>query len=296
MIRVLIVSLLFLFSCSRQGVESESTISAVSLDLTNERTDKVDLELKSNIGAYGPDTENVQYLNQARSKKSISVIITPSLYMSLVGVDTLKCFEMNDIKINLVAGVGFASVLAALYAEGNSPEEIRWKIFNKIRSENLEPFTKEWFKSWENFLDKHINENKIKSSNITLWLPKKNDRTINYQTSRTIVKDVKNNINANSSEFVLDENFFTAEELKKFPTDNVIIINTLPKVLNFKQPTEFLIGQYGKIYSFLYREEIANEKIKVININSTGAIDDPLTRLEINQLKAYCSQVLKVLD
>ncbi len=296
MIRALIIISLLMVSCSRTYVESESTISAVSLELTSTRTDKVDLELKSNIGAYGPDTEATQYISQVKTHKSISVVFTPSLYMSLVAVDTMKCFEMNDIKINLISGIGFASVLAALYASGDSPEEIRWKIFNAIRSEKLEPFSKEWTKRWEEFIRKNIDENKIKQSNITLWLPKKDEGVIKYQTSRKIVNDVIDNINAHRKEFVLDENFYTDEELKKFPTDNVIIINTLPRVLNFNKPTEFLIGQYGKIYSFLYKEDIAEEKIKVININSTGAIDDPLTRLEIDQLKTYCSQVLKVLD
>lgn len=293
-----IIFFLLLVGCSNKKVkEKENIYTGVDVNLAKNNSTDVKLDLKSNIGTYGPDFESESnYKSNDNQKKSIGILITPSHYKSVLALDLLKCFQINDIKINLISGAGFGSLLAALYAQNDSSEEIRWKIINKTTELlKINNFSKDWVKEWERFIDKNINEEAIINSSVSLWIPDIIKGKVVYRASKNIKEQLKNNLNPQSKKYTLNYNLFNEDKLSKLPVDRVLVVNTLGEKITFLKPNEMMIGIYGKVHSFSEQSERIGSKIRVINIEEIGALDDASLRIHMNHLKPICNQVLDAL-
>lgn len=269
----------------------------VDVNLVKNTSTDVKLDLKSNIGKYGPDFESESsYISNNDQKKSVGILISPAHYKSVLALDLLKCFQINDIKINLISGAGFGSLLAALYAQNDSSEEIRWKLINKTTElVKVQNFSKDWVKEWEIFIDQNINEEAIINSNVSLWIPDIIKGNVIYKASKDIKEQLKNNLNPQNKKYTLNYNLFSEEKLSELPVDRVLIVNTLGEKITFIKPNEMMIGIYGKVHSFSEQSSEVNSKIKVINIEENGALDDASLRIHMNHLKPICNQVLDAL-
>lgn len=282
--------LILLSSCAGPNANK---IDFASVELSVEKNNQnVSLDSDDPVGEYGPSHDS-QYSDKVKSsKKSIALVVLPSMYSSLLALDIIKCLELNDVNLNIIAGLGFSSLLSSLYVQGLSTEEIRWKVQNHLKNENNEIYSRQWLSNWQGFLNREINQNKIIESNKSLWTLSRKGNDYKFQVAKQVKNVISNNINLNSSHFLFNRKFIDQQTLQQIPADIVIVLNTLPNRLVMKKPNESLIGTFGKIHSFIYNQQIDNEKIKIVNIDKKNALDDYLVRLEFSELNNACSKVL----
>lgn len=296
---ILIILLLLNSGCGHSIVQEEKNIyTGVDVSLDDSQNLKVRIEPESSIGTYGPELENTnQYSNISKKEKSIGVIIAPANYRSVLALDLLKCFQINDLKVNLISGAGFGALLAAMYAQKISSEEIRWKVTNKINEmKETKNLSRDWTKEWSKFIETNINEQKIVSSDISLWLPEVKGESVKYKSSNKVKKELVKNLNPEGKNYTLNYNILSSDILNKLPVDRVVVLDSMSQKMIFNNPNELLIGVYGKIFSFTENESSNETKVVQINVKALGALDDITQRIHLNELKGLCNQVLEAIN
>jgi hypothetical protein len=183
----LIVTILFLNACANIKVINRETIHAndgVEVDtdkLSNERlntpnekpviVNEETIRIGENGGEVFSNTNVVPLENSEPDIiKSLRVGISfgPGLSRSISYVEVLKELERQNIQLNLITGNEFGAIIAALYANGITPEMIEWMFFKYFKEmKNLQPYSTKWIEEVDvHFLTKlkniKIEELKIK--------------------------------------------------------------------------------------------------------------------------------------
>ncbi len=294
---VALLAFIFLFSaCSTHNKSSESQFATVDLHLDIENDESPILNTKNQVGRYGPTTDQNNANISKKDRKVLGLFLGPSLYKSIDSIDVLKCFEKLDKKVNIISGTGFSSIVAGLYAQGDSPETIKWKIFKTLRkSKGTKPYSEEWINVWSQFIEKNISLRSLKKSEKSLWMPKFDNGAseVIYSSKGDLLSSIKENININEASFPMKKNFLYKSSLDSMPVDRLIVINTIPDDFTLKQSDGLLLGMYGKIISKF--KKITNNKVLVINVKTDGPLDSERIISRKRNIVPFCNQLEEVL-
>lgn len=287
---------LIIVSCTTTKTKETQGFASVELSFDQVTENSAIIDPQDQVGAYGPVFDEDEIIqNGQNTSKTFGVLIAPSLYKSLDAVDVLKCFEKMDRQVRLISGAGFSAIIAALFAQGDSPEQIKWKIYRELRKEKFTPYSKEWNREWNKFIDKNISSKRLKTSSKSLWLPEydKEEGRVRYTSKGDFQAILKQGLNINSYDTPLKKNFLSREGLIGLPVDRLVVINSLSDKLQFKSPDGYLLGLYGKIYSTL--KNVDNSNILMINIKTDGTLDAANIATTRRELSPICSQLEEVL-
>ena len=294
-VAVLAFTFLF-FTCSTHDKNSESQFATVDLHLDIENDESPILNTKNQVGRYGPTTDQNDTSISKKDKKILGLFLGPSLYKSIDSIDVLKCFEKLDMNVNIISATGFSSIVAGLYAQGDSPETIKWKIFKTLRKfKGLKPYSEEWISIWNEFVEKNISLRKLKKSEKSLWMPRfdKGTSEVAYSSKGNLISSIKDNININEASFPMKKNFLYQSSLSSMPVDRLIVINTIPDNFTLKQSDGLLLGMYGKIISKF--KKITNNKVLVINVKTDGPLDSERIISRKRNIVPFCNKLEEVL-
>jgi len=292
----ILFSLLVFSSCTTLDSNSDNGFASVDLNFNKFEESSAVIDPKDNVGTYGPIKDvGITSSRSGDRPKSLGVIIGPSLYKSIEAVDVLKCFEKLDRKVNLISGVGYSLIVAGLYAQGDSPEQIKWKLYKELRNKKLKPFSRKWLDKWTSFINKNVNKKKLLVSSRSLWIPEfnKSEGLVNYTSKGNLLNKIIRNLDQSDQSLPLKKNFLSNTSMKKLPVERVVIINTLSDRIELGNDDDYLLGLYGKIYSTLKR--VDNSNILMININTNGALDSKEIASNRRDLLPICTQLEEVL-
>lgn len=270
---LIITFILLMCSCTRFSKNKNTDLQTVELNLTeNSISESPVVNPKDNLGLYGPDIEDEIYKQARPRNKTIAVIIGPAIYNSIESLRLLQCMEKLGQKVNLVLGHGFSLILAAMYAQGDSIETIRWKVFKEMRKiRGLKPYSKKWSKSWLKFVDKNISHGKIKESQRSLWFFKPLSR-VSYTAKGSLQGYFKKNLLVDRRDFSLKYNFLEESKLAFLPVEKIFYVNAISEKFTLKYNDDYLVGLFSKAYS--HSKKIKSKNITVININISKKLDE----------------------
>ena len=268
---VYLLLLILLVSCS-QLEQPAQVFESVNLNLDKkEDIAQPDLNLSSGVGQYGPAVDREVDSKRKSSQTSYAVILGPGLNKSVMSLELLSCLSRFGQKVNIVSGIGFSSVIAALYAQGNSAEEIKWKLYKVMRKLKKEsPFGQRWKMEWTSFIEDNIDEKIIKKSSISLWLPLWEDGKINYTSKINIKEYLKTTLDDRNKNNVLKKPFLNKEIKNKMPVDTIIYSNVLAQGVSFQQTSGYLYGLYTKASQW---HKGLKDDIKIVDIDSKDSLD-----------------------
>jgi hypothetical protein len=284
-----------LVSCTTLNEKSSGGFASVDLNFNEIHDHSTVLNPKDQVGSYGPVMDEDSSTVATKDKQSLGIVLGPSLYKSIEAIDVLKCFEKLDKKVNTVSGVGFSLIVASLYAQGDSPEQIKWKLFKHLRENKYKPYSARWLNSWSIFVNKNISKKRLLVSNRSLWVPAFDTEmnTIVYSPKGDLKTKIKQNIDHKNMNLPLKKNFLSEASLKNLPVDRIVIINSLSDNIELNNSDGYLYGLYGKIHSVL--KNANNSNIVMININTEGALDNHKLSSRQRNLVPICSQLEEVL-
>ena len=259
-------------------------IATVDVGLINEK-EVPDIDPKSKVGNYGP-SGNVQRVEETK-KNSLGVLIGPGLYGSLKALDILSCLERSEVKVQLISGIGFSSVVASLYAMNISLERIKWLLTNQMNSlKDTDIFSEEWTNSWLKFLSKNIDLKSIKLSDKSLWFAQVND-DLKFASKYEMSEEWEKNIMISSKNFLLKKKLSYEKAIDELPVDKILLLNFLSEINSDENLSEFAKGLYRKTYSYIPKK--SNDKILLLNLNQDKISD--FGSVQVNQLSTVCSDL-----
>ena len=220
-------------------------------------------------------------------KNSLGVLIGPGLYGSLKALDILSCLERSEVKVQLISGIGFSSVVASLYAMNISLERIKWLLTNQMNSlKDTDIFSEDWTNSWLKFLSKNIDLKSIKLSDKSLWFAQVNDG-LKFASKYEMSKEWEKNIMISSKNFLLKKKLSYEKAIDELPVDKILLLNFLSEINSDENLSEFAKGLYRKTYSYIPKK--SNDKILLLNLNQDKISD--FRSVQVNQLSTVCSDL-----
>ena len=248
--------------------ESARNIQAVSDKLP----EVIKEEETVRVGEHGGDVfttpnENTEATPLDQKKIRIGLSLGPGLYRAINYVSFLKVLERQNISPDIITGTDFGAVVAAMYANGMTPEVIEWnfyKFFKDIRKNK--PYEKDWIKEIdEAFLKKFKNVN-IQDTKKKFYLTLYDHKTKKtYYFDKGNIRDLlllnfrlSNNITESKSgqkyTTAFEKEVYNARLLKQVGADFTIAVDVLGNKFDFDVANEFLIGVYGRAAGRIKKE------------------------------------------
>jgi hypothetical protein len=133
----------------------ELGMKSPSKEMIKEKNDsqspKIKVEETVRVGAQGGELYNNDNGQQAVEKieKHIRIGINfgPGLNRVINYVSVLKALERHNLTPVVVTGTGMGAIVAAMYAEGMTPEMIEWNFYKYFKEKKLnKPYEKDWLR------------------------------------------------------------------------------------------------------------------------------------------------------
>lgn len=262
----LIVAVLFLNACSNIKLINREAIQendGVEVELNKPAEEKINSnndkpviinEETVRIGENGGEIFNNTSLNSVETENQDSVkslrigmSLGPGLSRSVAYVEVLKELERNNIQLNLITGNEFGAIIAALYANGVTPEMIEWMFFKYFKEmKNHQPYSAKWIEEVDEFFLVKLKNVKIEDLKMKFYL--------------TLFDHAQN-----KAYFFNKGNVRDLILLSLRSTDNA---------LKFKD---------GKIYSGTFEKEVFNVRLmKSVGADFTIAVDSLTGKLSVS--------------
>lgn len=248
------------------GVEVEINKNNPEKVITNNDKPNIVNEETVRIGQNGGEVFNnstlsPQEIDTQDTIKSLRVGLTfgPGLSRSIAYVEVLKELERNNIQLNLITGNEFGAIIAALYANGITPEMIEWMFFKYFKEmKNHQPYTTKWIEEIDEFFLTKLKNVKIEDLKMKFYL--------------TLFDHAQN-----KAYFFNKGNVRDLILLSLRSTDNA---------LKFKD---------GKIYSGTFEKEVFNVRLmKSVGADFTIAVDSLTGKLNISNDNKDVLEILKM--
>jgi len=258
---------MIIVACSNQVSDRTNSDAFPGVDLNLEPNMSrampiVDIAKEENTG-YGPSIEIPQsYIEEKKSihMPVIGVILGPGLYRVIAHIQILKAFKKNDINVNVIAGIGISSIVAALYATGDTPDKIEWifhKFFNQIK--DYPPYSSSWIlKAKQELIDLHPWKT-IEELDLLTTLPSYSelDNQYNY-TNRGNLKQVleENLIFLSTDGKELGKfNIYDVSVFHKLGVDILIGIDILNNKIKFDTMSDISIHKFNQISNLSFSQK-----------------------------------------
>jgi hypothetical protein len=137
---------------------------------TKELSTKVKTEETVRIGTQGGELyNNLDDLQVSAGKMEkkirIGINLGPGLNRVINYVSVLKVLERHNLSPTVVTGTGMGAIVAAMYAEGMTPEVIEWNFYKYFKETKInKPYEKDWIKHVDRVLLSKFKNSKIEET------------------------------------------------------------------------------------------------------------------------------------
>lgn len=244
----------------------------ISKEASEDTSTKVKVEETVRVGAQGGEIysnhESVQPTTEKNEKKiRIGINFGPGLNRVINYVSVLKALERHNLAPVVVTGTGMGAIIAAMYAEGMTPEVIEWNFYKYFKEYKMtKPYEKDWLKQVDQILLTKFKNSKIEETKKKFFI------TLYDQTQKKAFYFDHGNIrdlllkglrlhggtNENSEQkysAVFEKEVFNAHLLTQMGVDFTLGVDCLGTKFDFDRPNEFLIGIYGRTSGRIQKEK-----------------------------------------
>ncbi len=227
-------------------------------------------------------------------KLKIGINFGPGLNRVINYVHVLKILERQKLNPEIITGSEMGAIVAAMYAEGTTPEMIEWNFYKYFKeSKNAKPYEKEWLNNVDKILlSKFTNsrlENTKKKLFITLYdhslkkafyFDKGNIRELLLKGLHLREKNQQKYIS------VFEKEVFNSYLLHQMGADFTLAIDGLGTKFDFDRPNEFLIGIYGRASGRIQLEKNSFDYITTL----------PLSKMNLDSSKEAPQAMKRTFD
>ena len=218
-----------------------------------------DVYANSEVGGENKRSEN--------KRLRIGLSFGPGLYRAINYVSFLKIMERQNLAPDIITGTGFGAIVAAMYANGMTPEVIEWNFYKYFKEKKK---TKPYEKDWLNEVDEMLLV-KFKSTNIqdtkkkfyitlydhltkkTYYFDKGNIRDLLLQNLR-LSNTVPENKKGMKYSTAFEKEVFNSRLLRQLGAEFTMAIDVLGAKFEFETSNEFLVGVYGRTSGRIKKE------------------------------------------
>ena len=259
---------------------SNKTPDEVDLNLNNQpvvpsdkSTEIIPQEETVRIGDRGGDVyaSNVQpTLGESGENKKLKIALSlgPGIYRAINYVSLLKILERQNLAPNIITGTDFGAIVAAMYANGMTPEVIEWNFYKYFKEKKKnKPYETDWVNEIDEFfLTKFKNVN-IQDTKRKFFLTLYDHNTLKtFYFDKGNIRDLlllnlrlSNNLKKSKSgqkySTAFEKEVFNARLLKQLGADFTMAVDVLGSKFDFENSNEFLIGVYSRIAGRIAKEK-----------------------------------------
>ena len=218
-------------------------------------------EIYSNPDSIQPPLEKIE------KKVKIGINFGPGLNRVINYVSVLKALERHNLSPAVVTGTGMGAVVAAMYADGMTPEMIEWNFYKYFKEyKSSRPYEKDWLEEIDQMLLTKLKNSKVEETKrkffVTLY-----DRNLkkafyfDHGNIRELLLkglSLPGSTNENSEQkygAVFEKEVFNARLLAQMGVDFTLGVDSLGTKFDFDRPNEFLIGVYGRASGRIQKEK-----------------------------------------
>ncbi len=298
---LLLISLALLHSCQHKSVATPD-LSGVAIDSDHEvGTPEINPDAP-NIG-IGPDVNGGDQVAPINSERSLigAVILGPGLYNVAGEVPALTELSKLDPAPRIISGLGLGAWIASLYAFGQTPELIEWKLF-KFFSEvkGVSPFSNEWREVLAAKMLEGIGEVDISSAKMILLIPiyDREAGKVIYLKRGNLKKLLLANVTTqddSKSKYStpIEFGYFSRQQFEVAGADFILGVDVLSDDVKFERPNDFLMGVYGKLIG--WRSQIESQFDYFVRLPWSGALDST-SRHSFKMLEARKEMQMRVIE
>jgi hypothetical protein len=257
---------------------------------------KVKVEETVRVGEQGGEVYSNPVAPAApveRNEKRVRIGINfgPGLNRVINYVSVLKVLERHNLAPVVVTGTGMGAIVAAMYADGMTPEMIEWNFYKYFKEYKAsKPYEKEWFKQIDQILLTKFKNSKIEDTKRKLFITlydtnlKKAFYFDHGNIRELLLKGLQ--LPGGTSEnpdkkygAVFEKEVFNAHLLAQMGVDFTLGVDSLGMKFDFDRPNEFLIGIYGRTSGRIQKEKSTFDHIITLplsKINLDSNKDLPL--------------------
>lgn len=238
--------------------------------------------------SFGPIVGK-NWVSKTKRKKKLNkdpvlgIFFGPGLFRTVSYISIIRVFEKIGLRFHVISGTGLGSVVAALYANNSTSDQIEWffyKVLNKIKDKK--PYSKEWKSIILTELEKELPDYLIQEVKTTLLIPV-------YDNMKGEIKNLMrgNLLSAIEKNFSLsdgDKRFISSlygkslvnyNQMKALGTDILVGVNLLSSNLYTDENNFKLVGLFkdagrklsGSKHKFDYYYEISKEGSELNSIS-----------------------------
>jgi hypothetical protein len=223
------------------------------------------------LGDRGGDTytHSDSEAGPASSKRlRIGLSLGPGLYRTINFVSVLKSLERQNLAPQVITGTGFGAIVAAMYANGMTPEIIEWHFYRYFKEKNnYRLYSEEWVEDIDQYLLEKLKNKKIEDSSKkfymtlfdvktkkTYYFDKGNIRNLLLMNLR-LTNSIKSKDKGTQYTAAFENEVFNANLMKRLGVDFSIGADVLGAKFDFEDSNEFLIGVYGRAAGRISRDK-----------------------------------------
>lgn len=198
----------------------------------------------------------------------IGLSLGPGLYRAINFVSVLKSLERQNLTPQVITGTGFGAIVAAMYANGMTPEIIEWHFYRYFKEKNNHRlYSEKWVEDIDQFLLEKLKNKKIEDSSKkfymtlfdaktkkTYYFDKGNIRNLLLLNFR-LTNDVNSKNKGTQYTAAFENEVFNANLMKRLGVDFAVGADVLGTKFDFEDSNEFLIGVYGRVAGKISREK-----------------------------------------
>ncbi len=280
--KFVIIACLFMMSCTHMSLNHSPKKSTVHSD------SKIEIDETKE----GPETGAYFDGEVEESENDISetyhLVLSAAGVRSLSYVGLLKELERKKQRVGVITGLGFASLVAALYGKYGTSNMVEWKLF-QLRSLLTEQrlLTKKWKSSVSSFLEEEFKDDKIEKFKVAtvFFRYNANIQRVESVTQGSALKIIEENIFLDSRDFSRSNPCFKKDYLDstdKQLTNKRLVADALGEKVSFEKENSYLRGLFQKIIAnkrdnviHLKWKQVENYNIdKLVNINEVISIGE----------------------
>lgn len=253
----------------------------------------------------GPGPGNETIVNEVSGPGARSLVgalvLGPGLYNVAGQVAALTQLNKLDPVPRIITGFGLGAWVASLYAFGQTPQLIEWKLFKFFSdAKELKPFSKQWREELAKNMLEDLGDVDLSEARMILLLPvyDKNAGKVVYLKRGNLKKLLLANVTTgddSESRFStpIEWGYFTRKQFNVAGADYIIAIDVLSNDVRFEQPNDYLMGVYGRLIG--WRSQSSGQFDYLIKLPWSGALDST-SKLSFKMLEARKEMQTKLVE
>ncbi len=251
----------------------------------------------------GPGDETIANEVSKPSARSLvgALVLGPGLYNVAGQVAALTQLKKLDPAPRIITGFGLGAWIASLYAFGQTPQLIEWKLFKFFSdAKDLKPFSKQWREELAKNMLEDLGDVDLSEAKMILLLPvyDKNAEKVVYLKRGNLQKLLLANVTTaddskNRFSTPIEWGYFARKQFNVAGADFIIGIDVLSNDVRFEQPNDYLMGVYGRLIG--WRSQSSGQFDYLIKLPWSGALDST-SKLSFKMLEARKEMQTKLVE